>query len=358
MSRWAAISLLLVGAACSRSSSGSRALAESPIVAGALDTTHAAVVTVLSENDVDVSSCSGTIVKSDLDDELAWVVTAAHCVDSLSPVNVLFGDDATLPLEKFDVVDFAADPRYDHQPGSPYDFAVVRIDAGRDLPVIPLVDGADELTQGTVVTSVGYGRTTTDADAMADDGNQRRHSVVKTLDSVTDTLVGFDMATSGFCTGDSGGPLLVGDGDTLHVVAIQSYVHGSCTGTGFSGRVSAGAAFFAAQLARGRDAPSVGTCSAPCGNDSPDAGASDPVPDAGTPDASPAHRRPSGSSLATSASASAPLPADPTENEDDVRVPGRKGCASSPAPAGADWPSAGLAALAVVLVARRRPRRR
>lgn len=226
----------------------------SAVINGTADTTHEAVVAVISQSAGQGGACTGTIVKVDATRKVGWVVTAAHCVD-LAPVLVLQGPDyASADALRYEVVDYEADPRYGGQAGSPYDFAVVRI-AGVDgsTPTIALVTNPDGLGNGTPVRSVGYGMTTPNPPSNPEDANTKRWYVDKTLNSVTSTKIGYSMTTSGICQGDSGGPVLVKSGGVERVAGVHSYVSGACTGSGAqgtSGRVAAGLSFFADELAK------------------------------------------------------------------------------------------------------------
>ncbi len=219
------------------------------IINGSADTTHEAVVAIISQSGSEAGACTGTIVKVDATRKVGWVVTAAHCVD-LPPVIVLQGDDyGKSDALRYEVVDYEADGRYGGQAGSSYDFAVVRI-AGVDgsTPTIPLVTSPDGLTNGTPVTSVGYGRTTLIQSGPGDQNTVRR-AVNMTLSQVGQTQIGYDMSARGICQGDSGGPVLVKSGGE-RVVGVHSYVQGDCNGFGVSGRVTAGLSFFNAQFAK------------------------------------------------------------------------------------------------------------
>src|SRR5687767_12903510 len=158
----------------------------SAIINGTLDTKHPAVVAVILQQGSQGGICSGTIVKIDATRKIGWVATAAHCVD-VPPVVVIGGEDFLKPgALHYEVLDYEADSRYGNQAGSPYDFAMVRI-AGVEAssPMIPLVSGADGLAVGTPVTSVGYGRTSTQTPTKPEDENTRRWFVNKTLGQVS-----------------------------------------------------------------------------------------------------------------------------------------------------------------------------
>lgn len=256
----AAAPLFALVVACSAAPAGeSIGVDVGAIVGGAPDTTHKAVVAIISSRGEEATRCSGTIIKTDPEQKIGWVATAAHCVSELPPILVLGADDFADPLaRRFQIIDFAFDRRYANAAGSPYDFAIIRI-AGVDAttPTIPLVRGDDTLVEGATVTSVGYGRTTGLAPAPgAGSDSTIRKSIAKKIASVDARLIKFDMSTDGFCFGDSGGPVLAQSGETKRVVGIHSYVArdsdtpGSCIGDGFSGRVTAAGTFFTEAMAK------------------------------------------------------------------------------------------------------------
>ena len=266
--RRATLSLTLVSgllvAACSTSTAtsgpdtGNTSTASSAIINGTADTTHQAVVFVYDQGTGNTgAACSGTIVKVDPTSKVGWVLTAAHCVLTIPPTVVVQGDDYSSPSALvYEVIDYAADPGYDpSNVGSSNDFAVIRV-AGADstTPVIQMASSPDGVTTGETVTSVGYGKTTTDPNAP---DNTVRHKVTKTLQTVSSTQISYSIATSGICQGDSGGPVLANVGGTEKVVGVHSYVTGNCDGSGYSDRVTSGASWIATQLAK---APPADDC--------------------------------------------------------------------------------------------------
>ncbi len=256
---------LALGVACSMEPAGpapdeNAAQASSAIINGTVDTAHPAVVALILAQGSQGGLCSGTIVKKDVQRHIGWVATAAHCVD-IPPAIVFQAQDFTAPdAIRYDVIDFEADPRYSPQSGL-YDFAMVRI-AGVDetTPVIPLTSSPDNISSGTSVTSVGFGRTSLVAPTTPEEENTKRRVVQKSISQLDATLIGYTMATSGICQGDSGGPVLAGTGANERVVGIHSFVEGDCKGRGYSARVTAGLSFFNQQLAKPLPAESCGLC--------------------------------------------------------------------------------------------------
>ena len=229
--------------------------ASAPIINGTLDTTHDAVVAILTQSSQDQGSgCTGTIVKVDGAKHIGWVVTAAHCVDftGLDPkkIYVVQGEDYNKSTSiLYRTIDFKIHPSWDPNAGFDYDFAVLRI-AGVDAstPVIPLTSSPDGLALGTQVMSVGYGKTDPSPSSTAQ--NSLRYSIVKTLGSVTTSQIAFSETGGGICQGDSGGPVLVGASGSQKVVGIHSYVSGGCQAGdgGHSSRVTFGLSFLNQQL--------------------------------------------------------------------------------------------------------------
>jgi MYXO-CTERM domain-containing protein len=226
------------------------------IINGVVDTTHPAVVALILAQGSQGGLCSGTIVKVDAQKHIGWVATAAHCVELPPALVVQAQNFSSADAIRYAVLDYEKDERYTSTGGS-YDFAMVRIvGVDADTPVIPLTTSPDGLSNGTPVTSVGFGRTSLSPPF----DNSERRVVNKTLDDISATLIGYDMSTKGICQGDSGGPVLVGSGSTTRVVGIHSFVQGDCDGRGYSGRVTAGLQFFAQQLAKPLPSESCGLC--------------------------------------------------------------------------------------------------
>jgi hypothetical protein len=233
----------------------------SAIINGQLDTTHQAVVAVILQQGTEGGLCSGTIVKVDPATHIGWVLAAAHCVN-ITPVYVLQGNDfSQTSTLSYDILDYKADARYNGQPGSPYDVAVLRI-VGVDAstPTIPLVSASDGLVVGTPVESVGYGRTSLIATGTPPTDNTIRRNVAKTLSQVGTSLISYDMATDGICQGDSGGPVLVTSGGVQKVAGVHSYVEGDCNGTGVSARVSFDLSFINGELAKAAPTEDCALC--------------------------------------------------------------------------------------------------
>lgn len=237
--------------------------ASSAIINGAPDTTHPAVVALyIGTSEQAVGYCSGTIVKVDPSTHVGWVATAAHCVNE-GPVSYVYaGPDYGHPESRteYPVIDSAFDSRFDATKlTNGYDFGIVRF-AGADAttPAIPLTTAPDGLATGSSVASVGYGMTSKPSLIQAPTSS--RNVVTKSLGYVDDVLLTYDGRDSGGCFGDSGGPLIAGDGAASRVVGIHSYKSGDCDSEFGSGRVTSGLDFYATELAKPLPPESCATC--------------------------------------------------------------------------------------------------
>lgn len=232
----------------------------SPIIGGAADTTHDAVVAIISQQGNQAGACTGTIVK--VNGQVGYVLTAAHCVSPIAPTIVLMGDDyGAASAKRYDVLDYAAHPSYNGDVASNFDVAVIRIlGTNANTPVIPITDSPDGLSIGTTLTSVGYGRTTPIGSASTDNTIRKVIKLpVRELD--TDHL-GYQYQSGNICQGDSGGPALRGAAGQERVVGVHSYVTGDCTQGAYSVRITfpSDYQFIQQQLAKAPPADSCDIC--------------------------------------------------------------------------------------------------
>jgi hypothetical protein len=223
----------------------------SRIINGQLDGAHEAVVALVLQQGNQQGLCSGTIVKTDPNTRVGWVLTAAHCTE-LPVVMALQGDDFNANPTQYAVLDYQADSRYTlgGAADQPYDVAVVRIlGVDANTPTIGIASASDGVANNASFTALGYGRTAGGTGAAGDaDGKRRRISL--RVDGYNTAQFSYSMASGGTCQGDSGGPDLISFSGVEKVVGVHSYVQGECDGEGVSGRVSGNLTFINAQLSK------------------------------------------------------------------------------------------------------------
>ena len=205
-----------------------------------LDTenTYNNVVYVRSGNSI----CTGSLINS------RTVITAAHCLKSGSPVEVLFGADAEDPDLIIKATSFIANPednRYASFQGASYDVALISLETPvYSIAPLKLSTGTGSLNEN--VTIVGYGLHGSGLNPdQAFDGKKRLATNNLEIISKEEDLLGvstesitedkiilgyyFDNlsgeSTEGSISlGDSGSPLLVLKENVLEILGIASWV--------------------------------------------------------------------------------------------------------------------------------------
>ncbi len=220
------------------------AQAREAIINGTKDQTHTAVVALLGQ----FSECTGTVFSVDAANQVAYVLSAGHCVNEPGspadpPQEARLGNDYNNPQTVYPVTNYVAHPNWPQNDN--YDFSIITISWANkpQPPSIPLITAAqDNLGPGSTVDFVGYGITSINGPGQ---NNSIRYHVQGQLDQVTTTYVHYNQSNSGQyangagpCSGDSGGPALYNVGGTEVVAAVTSRGDQNCNIEGFSSRVS------------------------------------------------------------------------------------------------------------------------
>lgn len=205
--------------------------AQEQIIGGSNDTAdpnHDAIV-YLEGNQ---GACTGTIIA--VNGSTGYILTAGHCngMDIMgvgSNINNLVG---------YNITDMGAHPNWNNDPGNGYDFRIYSfVGANGSTKVIPAAT-SQTYSDGTMGTIIGWG--------MTIDGNQNsipttRQAVTKPINAIygNPPLIEWDQTSTGFCSGDSGGPTVF-NGQVIGVTSFTASNNGDCQGSGvfgYSGRV-------------------------------------------------------------------------------------------------------------------------
>jgi hypothetical protein len=185
------------------------------IAYGTADTTHTAVVSLLTSNGRGYSECSGSVVQ--VKNGVGYVLTAAHCCTMNAPQVVVIANDYSVALNAV-MGGPVVPPAYAVTAGSVYydanynmqdhDFCMLKFNAPANTATLALPSQNDGLAFGVAVEHVGYGVTDVNTN----------NSVRRTGTNVVDqALSGASLGCSqggvnqvpGTCEGDSGGPTLI-----------------------------------------------------------------------------------------------------------------------------------------------------
>ena len=224
------------------------------------DAVVALVATPLACGEPETVVCSGTVIAPRV------VLTAAHCVESLSiaPGEVVVGASTRSPAaRRIRIVETIVDPAWN---APAHDLALVLL--AEDAGVVPLPIADATVSTDDVVKLVGYG---------LDDGMQtgtRRVGAARVVEiSATQVRVEPEPALS--CTGDSGGPAIAVLGGSERVVAVASYGDSTCQASATYSRLDIDLdSFVAPVVARARRGtvplrlPAADQCDVGCSVDS------------------------------------------------------------------------------------------
>ena len=192
------------------------------------------------------AECTGTLISPTV------FLTAAHCDEGVSRVNVTFDSSYVYPTGATFPGTWHADPAYGKAQGDPHDIAVVVLDSpvGITPANLPTANSNASLGKDQKFTSVGYG-----AQAVNNGPGGKTYTYTDTryvgsgtLNSVTPTFLRISQNIShgdaGTCYGDSGGPnfLGAGPGETRTIAATTITGDTACRSTNVDYRLDTPAA--------------------------------------------------------------------------------------------------------------------
>ena len=202
-----------------------------PIVAGTPITGDPAIMELLSFRGQQGARCTATLITPRL------LLTAAHCISETPGFqrHVFAGNDdrRPAPSDMLVIKEVVPHPLYT-TPRQGNDFCILVLQAPVGIKPMPLNRAAVESAQGKTVRYVGYGIVTV---GNLNSGGIKRQNTAP-LAQVSRLLLTIGPNANQSCEGDSGGPLLLDDGQGEALIGVSSFVDApACRRNSFFQRV-------------------------------------------------------------------------------------------------------------------------
>jgi secreted trypsin-like serine protease len=207
-------SLLISFAACMAGDGRTTAELSSDITSGTVDEGDSAVVALLSSGQ---AYCTGTVVGD------RWVLTAAHCLQLMTPSQVYLGTRPAADGQRLQVARTVIHPRFSFI-GLQDDIGLVELVERAPVEPLPLMEQPlDPAIAGSTVRLVGFGTisSTDTGPPLKRTGTAR----ISALDAQKLTLQG---APSQTCLTDSGAPVLYRLDGREYVAGVASSGDAQC----------------------------------------------------------------------------------------------------------------------------------
>lgn len=207
-------SLLISVGACAAGDSRTTVELSSDITSGTVDEGDSAVVALLSSGQ---AYCTGTVVGD------RWVLTAAHCLQLMTPSQVYLGTRPSAGGQRLQVARTVIHPRFSFI-GLQDDIGLVELVERAPVEPLPLMEQPlDPAIAGSTVRLIGFGTTSsTDTDPPLKRTGTAR---ISALDAQKLTLQG---APSQTCLTDSGAPVLYQLDGREYVAGVASSGDAQC----------------------------------------------------------------------------------------------------------------------------------
>ncbi|MBN2724564.1 MAG: trypsin-like serine protease [Deltaproteobacteria bacterium] len=217
-----------------------------PIFYGDPDTSTAHKAVVYLESNTGFS-CTGTVIAP------TWVLTAGHCVEGVSSIDVKIGNSSYSYDYSVASVDIIQHPNYVGTSQNIYnDIALIELESDvssvlNPIPILPpslAISDSDE--RSTMLEFVGYGLTETYSSGvkltvdhvLGDQCSSSNYCSIQTSPySIPPGSISYGQNGGGPCSGDSGGPAFVVRSGTEYVAGVTSYGDEDCLVYGVSTKV-------------------------------------------------------------------------------------------------------------------------